>query len=168
MAPRYQHHSLLRALLAVLLSAALTRAFVFPRGLPDGVYKIPIDDKGNALRGPIFLDGLHAAGIPVRPRSTPPLPKVQIACGRDRVDKGALEHVKELFENMCEEGREFDPGTAVVISASDPPLRRAGPVTGSMLTWFRSTQGRGGVHVRVLGVESLLEERVRRGHEPDR
>jgi len=108
------------ALLLLPLLWALGDAFVFPQGLPDGVYKIPIDDKGNALRGPIFLDGLDknsaTTGRRVRARAPPPLPRSRLACGRDRVDKGALEHVKELFENMCEKGRKFDPGTAVVIS----------------------------------------------------
>ena len=112
------HRPFVSRLLLLLLSAVLARAFVFPRGLPDGVYKIPIDDKGNALRGPIFLDVLNTAGGPARLRAPPPLPRSNITCGRDRVEKGAVEHVKELFENMCEEGRKFDPGTAVVISTS--------------------------------------------------
>ena len=109
-------HRLWAGALLLSLLSPIANAFVFPKGLPDGVYKIPIDDKGNALRGPIFLDGLNTTGGSGRPWAPPPLPRSQLACGRNRVDKGALDHVKELFENMCEEGRKFDPGTAVIIS----------------------------------------------------
>ena len=111
--------------------STLSKAFILPTNLADGIYTIPISANGTALAPPTLLSPLpsssaHASnptdGILAhrqrRQQQAPRLPSPSTNCHADRpFDRGDYDTALGAFNSVCDRGEFYPAFSSVVVSA---------------------------------------------------
>jgi len=85
------------------------QGFIIPVGLPDGVYSISFDNKGNALGEPTFLASIDnlKSSVNVTRRQSVSLPSPTVNCYGRNLNRGDFDSVFNSFLRNCDKGGVF-------------------------------------------------------------
>ncbi|KAK0746962.1 hypothetical protein B0T18DRAFT_429823 [Schizothecium vesticola] len=111
-------------LLPLLTAAATAHAFTVPANLPNGIYSVAIDARGNALSEPLLVRSLAPSSSPSRitPRQAPALPNPSTNCHDRQLASTRAEYdvaLKAFNSVVCDPATTYQAGAAIWISVSN-------------------------------------------------
>lgn len=110
-------------LLTLLTAAATAHAFTVPANLPNGIYSVAIDARGNALSTPLLVRSLSPPSrITPRQNQAPSLPNPSTNCHNRQFASSRAEYdaaLKAFNSVVCDPATMYQAGAAIWISVAD-------------------------------------------------
>ncbi|KAK1832586.1 hypothetical protein QBC39DRAFT_256356 [Podospora conica] len=114
-------------LLTLLTAAATTTAFTVPPNLPNGIYSVAIDARGNALSAPLLVRSLSdlppsPSRITPRQQQAPSLPAPSTNCHNRQLAAPRAEYdaaLKAFNSIVCDPATMYQAGAAIWISVNN-------------------------------------------------